>query len=69
MDWESCITAYLRPMHGAVCFRGTRMPVSVVLDHLAVDEPVAAMPGEYPTSRPEHIAAPIGYAASDTRTG
>ena len=35
MDWKPFITADPQIMHGVVCFRGTRVPVSVVLDNLA----------------------------------
>lgn len=32
VDWKPYITADPEIMHGAACFRGTRVPVSVVLD-------------------------------------
>jgi uncharacterized protein (DUF433 family) len=35
MDWTTCITTNPEIMHGAASFRGTRIPVSVVLDNLA----------------------------------
>jgi len=54
-------------MHGAVCFRGTRIPVSVVLDNLAAGETTEAILAEYPTLQPEHIPAAIGYAADLAR--
>jgi uncharacterized protein (DUF433 family) len=67
MDWKPHITADPRVMHGAVCFRGTRIPVSVVLDNLAAGESAATILGEYPSLRPEHIPAAIGYAADLAR--
>ena len=67
MDWKPHITADPQIIHGAVCFRGTRVPVSVVLDNLAVGETAAAILAEYPTLRPEHIPAAIGYAADLAR--
>ena len=63
MDWEPFISTDPRIMHGAVCFRGTRIPVSVVLYNLAVGETGAAILEEYPTLKHEHISAAIGYAA------
>ncbi len=67
MDWKPCITADPEILHGAVCFRGTRIPVSVVLDNLAAGETVRAILGEYPTLRPEHIPAAMSYAANLAR--
>ena len=52
MDWKPHITADPQIMHGAVCFRGTRVPVSVVLDNLAAGETAASILVEYPTLRP-----------------
>jgi uncharacterized protein (DUF433 family) len=54
-------------MHGAVCFRGTRIPVSVVLDNLAAGEPADAILKEYPTLKAEHIPAAMSYAADLAR--
>ena len=67
MDRKPHITADPQVMHGAVCFRGTRVPVSVVLDNLAAGETTASILAEYPTLRPEHIPAAIGYAADLAR--
>ena len=67
MDWKPFISADPEIMHGAVCFRGTRIPVSVVLDNLAAGETAAAILEEYPPLKPEHIPAAIGYAADLTR--
>ena len=54
-------------MHGAACFRGTRIPVSVVLDNLAAGASAATILDEYPTLKPQHIPAAIGYAAELAR--
>jgi uncharacterized protein (DUF433 family) len=67
MDWKPFITADPEIMHGAVCFRGTRIPVSVVLDNLAAGETTEAILAEYPTLKPEHVPAAIGYAAALAR--
>lgn len=67
MDWKPYITADPEIMHGAVCFRGTRVPVSVVLDNLAGGETAVTILGEYPSLKPEHIPAAIGYAADLAR--
>ncbi|MFT3820597.1 MAG: DUF433 domain-containing protein [Rubrivivax sp.] len=54
-------------MHGTVCLRGTRIPVSVVLDNLAAGETAETILGEYPSLKPEHIPAAIAYAADLAR--
>lgn len=67
MDWKPYITSDPQIMHGAVCFRGTRIPVSVVLDNRAAGESTATILDEYPTLKAEHIPAAIGYAADLAR--
>ena len=67
MDWKPYITTDPEIMHGAVCFRGTRVPVSVVLDNLAEGEKAETILEQYPSLKPEHIPAAIGYAADLAR--
>lgn len=67
MDWKPHINADAQIMHDAVCLRGTRIPVSVVLDNLAAGEIPASILEEYPTLGPEHIPAAIAYAAELAR--
>lgn len=67
MDWKLYITADFEIMHWAVCFRGTRIPVPVVLDNLAAGETAATILDEYPTLKAEHIPAAIGYAVELAR--
>ena len=67
MDWKHHITTDPGIMHGAVCFRGTRVPVSVVLDNLADGETPERILAQYPSLKPEHIPAAIAYAADLAR--
>jgi uncharacterized protein (DUF433 family) len=67
MDWKPFVSADPEIMHGAVCLRGTRIPVSVVLDNLAAGETAETILDEYPSLKPEHIPAAIGYAADLAR--
>ena len=67
MDWKLYITTDPRIMHGAACFRGTRVPVSVVLDNLAAGETSERILDQYPSLKPEHIPAALGYAAELAR--
>jgi uncharacterized protein (DUF433 family) len=67
MDWKPYITTDPNIMHGAVCFRGTRVPVSVVLDNLAANETPERIIDKYPSLKAEHISAAIAYAADLAR--
>ena len=50
-----------------MCFRGYEFPVSVVLDNLASGETPERILDQYPSLKPEHIPAAIGYAADLAR--
>jgi len=67
MDWKAHIAADPEIMHGTACFRGTRIPVSVVLDNLAAGEAPERILTQFPSLRPEHIPAAIAYAAELAR--
>lgn len=53
--------------HGQACIRGTRIPVSTILDCLADGMSMAEIRQEYPRLTVEDIRAAIEYAASLTR--
>lgn len=67
MDWTTCITTHPDVMHGAACFRGTRITVSVVLDNLADGLTPEQVLQQYSSLKPEHIAAALAYAADLAR--
>ncbi len=67
VDWKPYITADPNIMHGAVCFRGTRVPVTVVLDNLAAGETAERILDQYPTLKAEHLPAALAYAAELAR--
>jgi uncharacterized protein (DUF433 family) len=67
VDWKPYLTADAQVMHGAVCFRGTRVPVSVVLDNLAAGASAERILESYPSLKPEHIPAALAYAADLAR--
>lgn len=67
MRWQDVITVDPDIMHGAPCFRGTRIPVSVVLDNLAAGAPTAELFVNYPTLPREAPAAALAYAADLAR--
>jgi len=49
--------------HGKACIKGTRIPVSVILDNLAAGETEASILKSYPSLIHEDIQAAIAYAA------
>jgi uncharacterized protein (DUF433 family) len=53
--------------HGQACIRGTRIPVSVILDNLAAGLTDQEILEEYPTLTREGIRAAIAYAAELAR--
>jgi uncharacterized protein (DUF433 family) len=67
MDWKPYLATDPGIMHGVVCLKGTRIPVSVVLDNLAAGETAQRIMEQYPSVRPEHIPASIAYAAELAR--
>jgi uncharacterized protein (DUF433 family) len=67
MDWQPYITTDPEVMHGAVCFRGTRVLVSVVLDNLASGESAENILAQYPSLKPEHLPAALAFAAALAR--
>ena len=67
MQWRTYITSNPDVMHGAVCFRGTRIPVYVVLDNLAAGETPERILEQYPSLEPGHVPAAIAYAADLAR--
>jgi uncharacterized protein (DUF433 family) len=67
MDWRERITTNPNICHGTACIRGTRIPVSVVLDNIAAGLPEGEILRSYPTLAAEDILAAVGYAAELAR--
>lgn len=65
--WADHIVATPDTVHGAPRFKGTRIPVSVVLDNLAAGTTADELHGEYPSLPPEAIPAALAYAADLAR--
>lgn len=53
--------------HGQACVRGTRVPVSVLLDCLAAGMSMEEIVAEYPSVTPEAIRAAAAYGAQLAR--
>lgn len=67
MSWQDYITVDPDICHGKACIRGTRIPVSVVLDNLAAGASSDALRRSYPTLPGEAIHAALAYAAALAR--
>jgi uncharacterized protein (DUF433 family) len=48
---------------GEVCAKGTRIPITVILDSLAEGSSKEKILSSYPSLRPAHIDAALAYAA------
>ena len=67
MDWKDRLSSSPNVCHGKVCVRGTRIPISVVLDNLAAGLSAEEIIQSYPSLTAEDVFAAIAYAAEVTR--
>jgi uncharacterized protein (DUF433 family) len=63
MNWETYITVDPNICHGQACIKGTRIPVSVVLDNLAAGKSNEELMESYPSLTREAILAAIACAS------
>ena len=63
MNWQDHITVDPLVCHGKACVRGTRVPVSVVLDNLAAGLSADEIARSYPSVPAEAVRAALAYAA------
>jgi uncharacterized protein (DUF433 family) len=61
--WHQNLTSDPAICGGELCARGTRIPVTVILDCLAEGSSRDEILQGYPSLRPEHIDAALAYAA------
>lgn len=67
MRWQEHIVATPDTLHGSPRFKGTRIPVSVVLDNLASGVSPEVLHADYPTLPKEAVSAALAYAADQAR--
>lgn len=67
MHWQDHIVSTPDTLHGAPRFRGTRIPVSVVLDNLAAGIGVDELLEQYPTLPRDAVSVALAYAADLAR--
>lgn len=63
MQFPEFVEARADVMMGKPCFKGTRVPVYLILEKLAAGETREIILAAYPQLRPEHIKASLEYAA------
>ncbi len=62
-NWRKRIIVDPKICHGKPCIKGTRIPVSVILDNLAAGVSEEEILKSYPSLKKEDIKAAIAYAA------
>lgn len=67
MDWRSRISTDSAVCHGQACVRGTRVPVSVVLENLAAGLAPHQIVESYPTVTIDDVSAAVAYGAELAR--
>ncbi len=67
LDWRQHLTSNPAVCGGQVCARGTRIPVTVILDSVAEGSSRDDILKSYPSLVPDHIDAALAYAAELVR--
>ncbi len=67
MNWQDYISVDPAICHGQACIKGTRIPVSVVLDNIATGITVKEIIQSYPSLTEEATQATLIYAAELAR--
>lgn len=62
-DWQALLSSDPQICGGEICASGTRVPVTVILDSLGEGATAEEILASYPSLKPEHIRAALGYAA------
>jgi uncharacterized protein (DUF433 family) len=66
-SWRESLVRDPQICGGEICARGTRIPVTVILDSLAEGATREEILRSYPSLKPEHIDASLVYAAELAR--
>lgn len=66
-NWRQFLESNPSVCGGQLCIRGTRIPVTVVLDSVAEGSTRDEILQSYPSLRSEHIDAALSYAAELAR--
>jgi len=66
-EWRKYLAARRDIAGGQLCAKGTRIPVTAILDSLAEGASIREIIGSYPSLKPAHVRAAIAYAATLAR--
>jgi uncharacterized protein (DUF433 family) len=64
IDWRKYLVSRRDVAGGQLCAKGTRVPVTVILDSLAEGATSEQIIKSYPSLKTAHIRAAIAYAAA-----
>jgi uncharacterized protein (DUF433 family) len=67
LNWRDRVVSDPSICHGQACIRGTRIPVSVILDNLAAGVTPADLLASYPSLSAQDVQASVCYAAELAR--
>jgi uncharacterized protein (DUF433 family) len=67
LNWRDRVVSDPSICHGQACIRGTRVPVSVILDNLAAGVTPADLLASYPSLSAQDVQASVYYAAELAR--
>ena len=63
LNWREYLASDPSVCGGELCVRGTRVPITVVLDSLAEGASREEILRSYPSLQPQHLDAALAYAA------
>jgi uncharacterized protein (DUF433 family) len=67
LDWRDHISSDPKVMHGKPCFKGTRIPVDLILEELAHGREMSDLMEAYPRIKETDIKASLLFAAEYLR--
>lgn len=67
VDWRDLLTSDPHICNGQLCAKGTRVPVTIILNSLAEGANREEVLRSYPSLKREHLDAAIAYAAELAR--
>ena len=62
MEWRDRIVSDPQVLRGKPCFKGTRIPVALVLGYLAAGRDTGGVLREFPDLAADDVAAALSYA-------
>jgi uncharacterized protein (DUF433 family) len=67
MNWRERVSVDPMVCHGQACVKGTRIPISVILDNVAAGIKMDELVESYPSLTEDDVKAAIAYAAELAR--